>query len=167
MAYLQSNGSDRHSQALPGSSRPLTVRYKSPKVWRVGQPRYCYPEALIHRHHTGAHQRVYTLAAFPGRLNDGSRMSCEVHVRLCEGLGVKLPWSTHPHIPTRQGWLYLAIVLDPYSRQIVGWAMSDSNNRQLVCDALTMAIVYRHSPNQAYCIIRIVALPTPVRNIVS
>lgn len=46
-------------------------------------------------------------------------------------------------VPTRQGWLYLAIVLDLYSRQIVGWAMSASNNRQLVCDALTMAIEHR------------------------
>jgi transposase InsO family protein len=46
-------------------------------------------------------------------------------------------------IPTRQGWLYLAIVLDLHSRQIVGWAMSASNNRQLVCDALNMAISHR------------------------
>jgi transposase InsO family protein len=46
-------------------------------------------------------------------------------------------------IPTRQGWLYLAIVLDLYSRQIIGWAMSASNNRQLVCDALNMAISHR------------------------
>jgi len=46
-------------------------------------------------------------------------------------------------IPTRQGWLFLAIVLDLYSRQIVGWAMSKCNNRQLVCDALNMAIAHR------------------------
>ena len=43
-------------------------------------------------------------------------------------------------IPTRQGWLFLAVILDLYSRQVIGWAMSDSNNRQLVSDALTMAI---------------------------
>jgi len=46
-------------------------------------------------------------------------------------------------IPTRQGWLYLAVVLDLYARQVVGWAMSASNNGQLVCDALTMAITHR------------------------
>ena len=46
-------------------------------------------------------------------------------------------------MPTRQGALYLAIVLELYSRQIVGWAMSASNNRQLVCDALNMAIMHR------------------------
>jgi len=43
-------------------------------------------------------------------------------------------------IPTRQGWLYLAVVIDLYSRQVLGWAMSDRNNSQLVQDALTMAI---------------------------
>ena len=43
-------------------------------------------------------------------------------------------------IATRQGWLYLAIVLDLFSRQVIGWAMGDQNNRQLVINALTMAI---------------------------
>ena len=38
-------------------------------------------------------------------------------------------------IPTRQGWLYLAVILDLYSRQVVGWAMSDRNNARLVQDA--------------------------------
>ncbi|SHN93262.1 Mobile element protein, partial [Bathymodiolus heckerae thiotrophic gill symbiont] len=39
-------------------------------------------------------------------------------------------------IRTRQGWLYLAMMLDLYSRQIVGWAMSERNNTKLVVDAL-------------------------------
>lgn len=43
-------------------------------------------------------------------------------------------------IATREGWLYLAIILDLFSRQIIGWAMSNKNNTQLVQDALTMAI---------------------------
>jgi len=43
-------------------------------------------------------------------------------------------------IPTRQGWLFLAVILDLYSRQIIGWAMSNRNDRKLVSDALTMAI---------------------------
>lgn len=42
-------------------------------------------------------------------------------------------------IRTRKGWLFLAIVLDLYSRKIVGWSMSDRNNTQLVSDALIMA----------------------------
>jgi len=43
-------------------------------------------------------------------------------------------------IQTREGWLYLAVLMDLYSRQIIGWAMSDRNNAPLVADALTMAI---------------------------
>jgi len=43
-------------------------------------------------------------------------------------------------IPTRQGWLYLAVIIELYSRQVIGWAMSDRNNAHLVQDALTMAI---------------------------
>lgn len=43
-------------------------------------------------------------------------------------------------IPTRQGWLYLAVILDLYSRQVIGWSMGNRNDSSLVSDALTMAI---------------------------
>ena len=46
-------------------------------------------------------------------------------------------------IPTREGWLHLAVLLDLYSRRVVGWAMSDCQNRALITDALTMAIEHR------------------------
>ena len=43
-------------------------------------------------------------------------------------------------IGTREGWLYLAVILDLFSRQVIGWSMSKQNNTQLVQNALTMAI---------------------------
>jgi len=43
------------------------------------------------------------------------------------------------YIPTGQGWLYLATVLDLYSRKIVGWSMSEKIDRHLVIAALNMA----------------------------
>jgi len=43
-------------------------------------------------------------------------------------------------VPTRQGWLFLAVILDLYSRQVIGWAMGNHNNTQLVSKALTMAL---------------------------
>jgi len=53
-------------------------------------------------------------------------------------------WLTDiTYIPTREGWLYLAAVLDMHSRRIVGWAMSNRLKRQLVMDALLMAIWQR------------------------
>ena len=47
------------------------------------------------------------------------------------------------HVRTRAGWLYLAVVLDAWSRRIVGWAMAPRMPADLVGDALTMAIVRR------------------------
>jgi transposase InsO family protein len=46
-------------------------------------------------------------------------------------------------IATRSGWLYLSVLLDLYSRKVVGWSMSNSNNGQLVKDALVMAVQHR------------------------
>ena len=47
------------------------------------------------------------------------------------------------YIWTLQGWLYLAVVMDLYSRRIVGWSMSRRINRHLVLAALQMALAYR------------------------
>ena len=44
------------------------------------------------------------------------------------------------YIPTREGWLYLAIVLDLFSRKILGWKLSDSMKSSLVTDALQRAL---------------------------
>jgi len=44
---------------------------------------------------------------------------------------------------TGQGWLYLAVVMDLYSRRIVGWSMSRRINRHLVVNALNMALGHR------------------------
>ncbi|MCH7830990.1 MAG: IS3 family transposase [Proteobacteria bacterium] len=49
------------------------------------------------------------------------------------------------YIWTQEGWLYLAVVIDLCSRQIVGWSMSSRMKAQLVCDALQMAI-WRRRP---------------------
>jgi putative transposase len=43
------------------------------------------------------------------------------------------------YIATQEGWLYLAVVIDLFSRQVVGWALGDRMTRTLVIDALTMA----------------------------
>jgi len=50
------------------------------------------------------------------------------------------------YIPTREGWLYLAAVMDLYSRAIVGWGMSQSLDGKLAADALHMAINRRGVP---------------------
>ena len=47
------------------------------------------------------------------------------------------------YIWTQEGWLYLAVVIDLYSRKVVGWSMSSRMKAQLVCDAMEMAIWQR------------------------
>ena len=47
------------------------------------------------------------------------------------------------NISTREGWLYLAVVLDLYSRRVVGWSMDRARRGQLTLDALTAAINLR------------------------
>lgn len=47
------------------------------------------------------------------------------------------------YVWTQEGWLYLAVVIDLYSRKVVGWSMSSRMNAKLVCDALRMAIWQR------------------------
>jgi len=50
------------------------------------------------------------------------------------------------YIPTMEGWLYLAGVMDLYSRKIVGWGMSESIDTSLVLKALNMALAHRAPP---------------------
>src|SRR5262249_53941531 len=53
-------------------------------------------------------------------------------------------WVTDiTYIPTGEGWLYLAAILDLYSRRVVGWSMSERITRQLPLAALSMALATR------------------------
>jgi transposase InsO family protein len=48
--------------------------------------------------------------------------------------------SDFTYIETRQGWLYLAVVLDLYSRRVIGWSMRETMDTELVTAALRMAL---------------------------
>jgi putative transposase len=51
------------------------------------------------------------------------------------------------YVWTAEGWLYLAVVMDLFSRAVVGWAMDKRMTRQLVIDSLTMAVQRRAAPS--------------------
>ncbi len=56
-------------------------------------------------------------------------------------------WVTDiTYIHTAEGWLYLATVMDLYSRAVIGWSMGKRINKELVCNALTMALFRRKFP---------------------
>lgn len=52
------------------------------------------------------------------------------------------------YVDTAEGWLYVAVVLDLFSRRIVGWAMSHTMTAQFVMDALIMAVWRRGQPRK-------------------
>lgn len=71
--------------------------------------------------------------------------------RLQQQFDVKEPnrvWVTDiTYIRTHEGWLFLAVVLDLFSRQVVGWSMQPRMDRELALNALLMA-VWRRQPKQ-------------------
>lgn len=50
------------------------------------------------------------------------------------------------YIPTEEGWLYLAMIIDLHSRSVIGWSMNHRMTQTLVCDALRMALFKRKFP---------------------
>ena len=50
------------------------------------------------------------------------------------------------YVWSREGWLYVAVVMDLYSRRIIGWSMHATMSSQLVLDALNMAVTHRGRP---------------------
>lgn len=71
--------------------------------------------------------------------------------RLQQAFDVGMPnetWVTDiTYIRTHEGWLYLAVVLDLFSRRVVGWSMQSRITKELVLDALLMA-VWRRKPTE-------------------
>lgn len=67
--------------------------------------------------------------------------------RQFEATGPNQKWTADfTYVWTGQGWLFVAIVLDLYSRRVVGWSMQPTMTAQLVMDALLMAIFRRGRP---------------------
>lgn len=62
-----------------------------------------------------------------------------------------MPRSTHRYVWTDEGWLYMAVIIDLYSRAVIGWSIQATMSRQLVCDALMMALWRRGFPKGVLC----------------
>lgn len=55
------------------------------------------------------------------------------------------------YVWTKEGWMYLAVIIDLYSRSVIGWSMNSTMSRQLVCGALMMALWRRGFPRGVLC----------------
>lgn len=73
---------------------------------------------------------------------------------LGQGVEITRPnqvWATGiTWVWTLEGWPYLAVVIDLYSRQVVGWAMGPRMKQQLVPDALNQAVKRRQPPRSLF-----------------
>lgn len=145
---------ERANQALLGKIEELhkihKQRYGSPRMHvalvkngdHVSKGRV---ERLMRKHHIVAqrakrHKRVYIQ-------REQQKAPPNILSRDFHAVAPDRKWvSDITFIPTREGYLYLAIVLDIFSRAVVGWAMSHRINGDLVLDALDMAISQRESP---------------------
>ena len=85
--------------------------------------------------------------------DEGARPECvlasNVLDRKFEASGPNRKWvADFTYVDTAEGWLFLAVVMDLYSRRIVGWSMKPEMSAQLVMDALTMALWRRGQPSE-------------------
>jgi putative transposase len=134
-------------QSFPDSDRTYGAR----RVWR---------DVLEAGHRCGLHRverlmRVQSLRARPRRrglpIDRGERPSGAIAPNLLDrqfqATAPNQKWvADFTYLWTAEGWLYVAVVLDLYSRRVVGWSMQSQMTAQLVTDALMMAVWRRGRP---------------------
>jgi putative transposase len=97
-------------------------------------------------------QRIKALRGYKAPRHIAGRPSIMAPNHLKREFNVAQPdqaWVTDiTYIRTWQGWLYLAVVIDLYARKVVGWSMRPTMDREIVLDALMMAVWRRKPKNQ-------------------
>jgi len=150
--WLKGRSSHRSQANAQLSEQILRIFHNSHRTY--GSPRIT--TALRHQ---GIHcnkKRVARLMRLSGWVSKMKRrFKCTTRSRhgrpvadhLARGIAVKAPdqiWrSDITYLWTREGWLYLAVFLDAFSRKVVGWAMRHRLTDQLVLDAFSQALIHR------------------------
>lgn len=122
-------------------------RYGSPRVYRVLRRR----GVKVGRHRVARLMREQELQARRRRkfvATTDSKHSMPIPPNLVKReFEVKEPdriWAGDvTYLPTGEGWLFLAVLLDLYSRRVIGWALSERNDEALTLSALEMALDQR------------------------
>lgn len=125
-----------HAEMRKTYGSPLIHAELRARGWRINLKRVTRPMRV---HHIQAcHKRKYRVAT------QVDRRLPVVPNRSAQNFQASTPnqkWVTDVTcVPTAEGWLYLAAVWDLYSRRLIGWAMSASNDPDLVMCALQMAL---------------------------
>jgi len=151
----------REKSGRAGSDEELVKRIKKIQKrvkYRYGSPRMT--KALAGEGHHVGHNRVarlmreHDLGRRPRKRyrsttkSDHTRPVAEnVLNRQFNVAGANQVWSSDiTYIATAEGWLYLCVVIDLYSRKVIGWAMGRTMQAALVVKALMMAIMRRGGP---------------------
>ena len=133
---------------LKGKIETLFFKHRK----RYGSPRILHREGIIVNQKRVA--RVMHQQGWRAKATTDSRHSLSVTPnRLNQNFSAsqpnEKPYTHITYVWTNEGWLYLAVVLDIYSRKIIGWSQSHRMTRQLVIDALNMALWRRKIPAKA------------------
>jgi putative transposase len=127
-------------------------RYGSPRMtralrengYRVGKNRV----ARLMRERTLVARKK---RAFRPKTTRSVEVATPNHIADLEALAPDQIWvSDITYVATAEGWLYLAIILDLFSRRVVGWKLSESLDASLVCTALQNALVLRQPAKGLY-----------------
>ena len=128
------------------------LTYGSPRVWRdllawgeaVGENRVA---RLMHRAQLQARPKRRRLPLDHG-VRSAQCIATNVLDRQFAAPAPNRTWAADfTYLWTTEGWLYVAVVIDLYSRKVIGWSMSASMTSALVIDALTMALWRRGRPS--------------------
>lgn len=132
--------------------REHRARYGSPRIQRALRKQ----NRVVCRHRIARLMREQQLRARPRRrfvrTTDSSHSLPTPPNLLARNFRSAAPdrvWAGDvTYLPTREGWLYLAVLLDLFSRRVVGWALSERNDEALTLSALRMALEQRRpAPN--------------------
>jgi putative transposase len=127
----------RCSYGAPRIRKELTEAHG----WRVGQKRVA--RLMRQQAIRGVMRRRFVITTQPDA--QAQPAPDRVQRRFMASCANTLWVADFTYIPTRLGFLYLAIVLDVYSRRIVGWSMRADMSAALVSDALRMALLQRRA----------------------
>ncbi|EBG5205767.1 IS3 family transposase [Salmonella enterica subsp. enterica] len=133
------------------------------EAFHRAKQRYGAPRLTDELHAQGYRFNVKTVAASLRRQGLRAKVSrkfspvsyCEHGLPVSKNLlkqdfytsGPNQKWSGDiTYLRTDEGWLYLAVIIDLWSRAIIGWSMSSRMTAQLACDALQMALWWRKRP---------------------
>ncbi len=131
-----------HARARQSYGRPRVVRVLRAHGVAVGHERV--RQSLLRQALRPVYRKPYRVTTDSAHTKP---IAGNVLNRRFDGWQINRAWLADlTYIPTDEGWLYLACILDLGSRRVVGWSMSARMKAQLVCDALTMAYWRRKPP---------------------